>query len=689
MLGACLAAGAMWYLQPPAHGAITTLRLLPEVHILPVGTPLPDAVGTQRNHTAFVKSRLVLGKVLQRQEVAALSMVRAQKKPLEWLEKAVDADFTLAPEILRIRAFGDKPDELVVLVNAISEVYRKDFPDKEFKDRRDLLEATQKLRQNYQKQLDVQKEEQKKLAKKGLPLDARARAMALELKKQTLTSFQNNFVATINQLNESELKLKMLLEKQKKPSLPTISEAALEEVLRNDRTLGLHFSELLTEVQRLQLEIEAAIPTYRDPNNPRILERRRKLSATQKELDSLRAKARPRVEMQLLQTVHDDLKREITGLRENHALLESKRASLKEDIERLQNEIQDMMNNEFKFEEVIKDQSFLEQLVKRLETEEEALNILLNVPTRVSVVDAGYVNFGSGLGGILPIIMAGVGSFIFVCFAISWREFQARKIETIDEVVQGLGLKLVGAIPTLPRRWFQSPIRNGDASQHIFIESIETTRTMLLEAARGEAAAQGEDAQWVPQVVMITSAQAGEGKTSVATHLAVSLAQVGHKTLLIDGDMRNPTAHRIVGLSREPGCSELLRAEADLADVIRPTPIAGLSLISGGRWDYQATRALSHPRTAAILHELRHSFEFILIDSPPVLPVADPLLIAKHADVVVFSVLCNVSRMKNVYTACQRLHAVGVRTVRAVINGVRGESYDSSYHYLPRADSKV
>jgi polysaccharide biosynthesis transport protein len=283
--------------------------------------------------------------------------------------------------------------------------------------------------------------------------------------------------------------------------------------------------------------------------------------------------------------------------------------------------------------------------------------------------------------------MAGLGGLGFVMLGISWWEFRARRIGTVDEVIQGLGLKLVGAIPDLSQRWFARRRRPDERAQHLFVESIDTTRTMLLEGARVDSAHRGEEGV-TPQVVMVTSAQAGEGKTSLATHLAASLAQIGHKTLLIDADLRNPTAHRIVGLDREPGYCELLRGEVELADVVRPTPIEGLWMITGGHWNTKATRALAQPHTASTLQQLRADFDFILIDSSPVLPVVDPLLLGRHADIVLLSVLCNVSRMKNVYTACQRLSMVGIRSIRAVMSGVRGEDYDSSYQYFYHNSAK-
>jgi beta-lactamase regulating signal transducer with metallopeptidase domain len=180
----------------------------------------------------------------------------------------------------------------------------------------------------------------------GASQDPRARAMELDLKKQMLANFQNTFVRTETDLSDSERRLKLLVAKAKNPPLPALSESALEEALKHDPALGSSFSELLMQAQRLQLDIESATRGYRDPNHPRILDRRKKLAATQKELDSLREKARPRVEQQLLQTVQDDLNRDISGLRANIAFLEGKREDLNRQRERLRLEIQDMMNEE-------------------------------------------------------------------------------------------------------------------------------------------------------------------------------------------------------------------------------------------------------------------------------------------------------------------------------------------------------
>jgi capsular exopolysaccharide synthesis family protein len=194
---------------------------------------------------------------------------------------------------------------------------------------------------------------------------------------------------------------------------------------------------------------------------------------------------------------------------------------------------------------------------------------------------------------------------------------------------------------------------------------------MLLRAARDESL----------QVVMITSAQAGEGKTLLSTHLAASMAQIGRKVLLIDGDMRYPIAHQVFGIEIAPGLCELLRGEASLDEVIQPTPVDQLSMIAAGQWDSWATRALAQDGTANLLQELRQRFDFILIDSSPTLPVVDPLLMGQHVDGTILAVLRDVSRMSRVYAAHQKLTAAGVRVLGAVVNGVRSEVYGGKYAY--------
>jgi capsular exopolysaccharide synthesis family protein len=254
-------------------------------------------------------------------------------------------------------------------------------------------------------------------------------------------------------------------------------------------------------------------------------------------------------------------------------------------------------------------------------------------------------------------------------------ESHARKVRAPEEVVEGLGLRLVGTVPPLAQQnwlgWRRPESGDSAFAQSLLAESVDSAQTFVLHAARTEKL----------QIVMITSALPGEGKTSLAGRLAASLARAGHRTLLLDSDLHNPSLHRLFEMARGPGLSEILRGETDLPGAIRETHIPNLWLISAGQKDPVALQTLDNIRQ--VFDQLRPRYEFILVDSCPVLPVADSLLVGQHVDAVIFSLLREISRMPRVYAAYQRLAMLGVRILGAVVNGVRQEKYGADYGYGP------
>ena len=194
---------------------------------------------------------------------------------------------------------------------------------------------------------------------------------------------------------------------------------------------------------------------------------------------------------------------------------------------------------------------------------------------------------------------------------------------------------------------------------------VDATRTVLLHGAAPESF----------RVLMVTSALQGEGKTFVSSHLAGSLARAGLRTLLVDGDLRNPALHRLFGLGQAPGLSELLRGEAAIADTIQPGLVDGLSILPAGRWDSMAVRALAQGRLTAILQMVRENYDMVVIDSAPVLPVADTLLIGRHVDGVLFSVLRDVSRLPAVHAAYARMAQLQLPILGAVMGGTGRDAY--------------
>jgi capsular exopolysaccharide synthesis family protein len=185
------------------------------------------------------------------------------------------------------------------------------------------------------------------------------------------------------------------------------------------------------------------------------------------------------------------------------------------------------------------------------------------------------------------------------------------------------------------------------------------------------------------RTLLVTSAVEGEGKTSLAGHLAISLARAGYSTLLVDGDVRAPSAHDLFQVPGAPGLCEVLNGESNLESVIHPTAIPGLSVLAAGAWDLDVRQSLAGTRWRETRRELESAFDFVVVDSGPVLAVSDSLLMARDVDGVLLSALLDVSRVSSVEETRDRLRAVGANLLGVVINGVVAPSYRSAHARAP------
>jgi capsular exopolysaccharide synthesis family protein len=236
-------------------------------------------------------------------------------------------------------------------------------------------------------------------------------------------------------------------------------------------------------------------------------------------------------------------------------------------------------------------------------------------------------------------------------------------------VVAGLAMRVVGAVPELPGKRMGDDPAAEELIRHNLIESIDAIRTMLLRNASAENL----------RVVMVTSAESGEGKTTLASNLAMSLARAGRKTLLIDCDLRQPATHQMFELPLQPGFSEVVLNEVELPDAVRVTQVdPNLYLLPAGLWDRNVVQELAKDGVTSIFEKLRDEFDFILVDSHPVLAATDSLLIAQHVDAVIVSLMRDVSQMNNVHTACQQLTTLGIRVFGAVMSGMPMKSFSKA-----------
>ncbi len=184
-------------------------------------------------------------------------------------------------------------------------------------------------------------------------------------------------------------------------------------------------------------------------------------------------------------------------------------------------------------------------------------------------------------------------------------------------------------------------------------------------------------------VYMITSAARGEGKSTICSLMGLVASRIFRKrTLLIDADMRRPTLHHLLEVPQRPGLFDLLQGEADLGQVLRPTPMPTLSVIPAGRPGMQMTEAYDDHRFARLLHELRPSYDLIFVDAPPIVPVVEPIMIAEHVDGLLIVAMAGRTPLTHIRRMRDILEPVSAKVSGVIVNNAtEGLPYYYEYRY--------
>ena len=192
----------------------------------------------------------------------------------------------------------------------------------------------------------------------------------------------------------------------------------------------------------------------------------------------------------------------------------------------------------------------------------------------------------------------------------------------------------------------------------------------------------------VVKTVLVTSANPGEGKSTTAANLAVVMAQAGRRVLLVDGDLRKPTAHKKLGVPLEPGLVHLLFDDgtADLDDL--PEPADDFRVLPAGRVVSNASELLGSKRMREVLEEMRDRFDIVVIDAPPVLAATDAVLLSTQCDATVVVCRAGQTRDYELQSALGELSGVGASVIGVVLNGFDvAKSYGYKYKYAYRYGS--
>lgn len=671
VLAGVLGGAIAWYLTPARYTAQTLLELSSRGQ----RNGEEGVAAYQRTQAALIKSYGVIQGTLERPNIAELAEVRAHSDPIEWLSKAIVTDSLLGPEIIRISLNGDRSEDSAVLLNELIHVYMQVAAKKE---EGRILERMKHLKENYSECAEKLRERRQTLLVREDEIgidDPETLRLRQTTTLQQLAAMQGKRVELQLKNKETQIELDGLREMVKNPQRIAISDFAIGEELKLNVVMKKHFDQLTVIEGKIQAYRHVAVTEANKSNREEMQRLESQRTAVQKAMADYQTSMLSSVVSRLRSKYITEAKETILKLERTLQFVKDQQRTVDLEIRRLEGLVSSLrgvgrpLDKSTAGVDSLRDEVLqMEMVLKKVG--EELGNLQASLPATPHVTqlepakppqarkrDRQYKAAGAVGFGLFGLVFLGVGLL----------EFRNRRVYTSEDVSRGLGLNLLGTLPDSPEQARQvAPSGVAQPSEHTLLaEAVDGIRTRLLHAARQETR----------RVVMVTSAIAGEGKTSLASHLAASLARCSHKTLLIDGDLRNPAAHRHFNLSVQPGLAEALRGEMPVEQLLRDTSVAGLSILTAGSSDRRAVQALARDGLQKLLERLKNEYEFIILDACPVLPVADALLLGQQADAVVLAILRNVSRLPAVYEAQRRLASLDIPMLGAVVLGENTDTY--------------
>ena len=731
-LGAIALAAVAWYFCVPEYTADAFLQVSStEQRVL---FPTVDPVtkfdiykGTQQQ---LLKNPLFLLRTLRKPEISALSIVREQRDDLAWLQEELKVDFPGSAEIMRVSMMGKKRTEIETLVEAVVEEYLSAVVGEEKLERSDRInylqvrhsEKGEKLRdlrielrglavqlgtenpetltlkqQNILRQLfEYRKEEstvrfQRMRAEGELEVQEARQERLKRTREAFLPAEEGETSLTTTEaevVNDREVDLAMQSDLPPEEGETSLTTAEAEVVTAREVDLAMQSDRLAMTLLLAQAELKGQLELTNEIAKPKAAERYR--SRQQRQLDSINEQLADRkatlqewirleklaLGREEIRAVEEEVEEEVVARRLEVNILKAHEIELQEAADEIKAQAEQLGGSSIDIEMAQGEIKLLEELVGNIGEELQKAEFEDRDQERIWQIGSGAVSqcTNRNFRFALTAFSASTGFFLPV-IAIAWWDTRSRRINSLADVSREIGLDVIGSVPIIPSRVAR---RLGALPQRyrywqtILTESVDGIAARLLHQAEHEET----------RVILVSSATENEGKTTIASQLALSLARTGQRTVLVDFDLRQPAIDGVFGLPSGPGVGDVLKRQSSVSEVIHQGAGDNLDIITAGQWDGGSVRVLANGVTGSFLKELRADYDFVILDASPILPVADTRIISQHVDGVVLSILRDVSQVPKVIAACEILQAFGVRTLGAIVTGTATDVYSRSSRYL-------
>lgn len=268
-------------------------------------------------------------------------------------------------------------------------------------------------------------------------------------------------------------------------------------------------------------------------------------------------------------------------------------------------------------------------------------------------------------------------------------EFLDNTIRRIEDIERMIDRPVLGLVP-LFREPTRLPAKTGPPQRDLSHICLTQPKSSVSEAIRSlRTSLMFSSSEGMPRTLLVTSSMQGEGKSTLAANLATVMAQNGSRVLLLDADLRRASLHKSFVLPRSPGLTNCIaqhgEARALEGPAIHQTGVPGLSVMTAGHSTPSPAELLSSSRLIRVLDDCRKLFDYVIVDAPPILGLADAVILSRVVDGVVLVASSGVTGKESFRLSVRRLFQVQASVLGVVLNRVdlesRGYSYYSSYYY--------
>ncbi len=639
--------------------------------------PLYDSY--KNTQATIILSPKVLQRALDRREIKNTTWYGSPEKyaekstlPIEGLQKNLVVTPERGTEIITVAMSYRNPVEAALILNTVLDEYIK-FTHENYSQTNDFV--YRKLSEEIDSMTREIESLEKITARLRKELGTGTPDELLAQKRVRLDEAQAKLDAINQDIKVSEWQQKKLEDMIKQTSKPA-DQAALTDSETVKYGFDQEWRQLYSEMKTLKSQIEIERQQIGEIH-PRMVELRQKLELAQDNLKVREGQLDKQVRIQPEQTLAltaegtnktDELNKplDLDSLRHRVQLLKYRKDVLSETLKQQKGDFDQTFSSAQMLVKESDNISHRREIYNKVRTRLDEKEMEGKVPGSIEIIAPAIAPSEPEKDKRIPFTFAALFGALGAGFALAWLRVRMNPaISGTDELPDALRTPFLGEVPLVSEEVA--------ASQEFLHqnESIRMVRTCLLHRLEGGHG----------NVIVVTSADKGAGKTTMSVMLARSLAQAGKKVLLVDGDIYNPNLSLRFSIKQEPGFFAVLKGEAGDSEAIIQTETAGLSVLPMGVSQNGSRELLANGVFKACLNRWRKNYDLVMLDSSPVLPVADARILSRQADGTILVVREKHCQREDVLKTLACLGAAGGKLLGIVYIGTDQRSPYGGYPY--------